>query len=263
MHCLKKCVFLELDFSHFSHVFSCCLQQDLYLLLTVRCCHGNTYNSSFKSAGYLPLRPKSNTFLSSSSSCLIRSHSHAFPTFCICGTPSASPKSLSSRKHWGFMLVKHFLNKSQSLSWVNVKQKKSPPPLLHAMPLTSCCSCWHLEGCDKAFLSRGLKLVGNAGVCRKRNLAPSATSLGADDKVSMIIASIFVPLHPPPFQCWPLPGSVCESDVQLSVADQTWITRGPCGRGNRGRNQRMDGWKDVLWLQVVDNHRPARQRAWV
>ncbi len=31
-----------------------------------------------KSAGYLPLRPKSDTFLSSSSSCLIRSHSHAF-----------------------------------------------------------------------------------------------------------------------------------------------------------------------------------------
>lgn len=26
-------VFLELDFSHFSHVFSCCLQQDLYLFV--------------------------------------------------------------------------------------------------------------------------------------------------------------------------------------------------------------------------------------
>lgn len=158
------------------------------------------------------------------------------------------------------MLVKHFLYKSQSLSWVNVKQK-SPPPLLHAMPLTSCCSCWHLEGCDKALLSRGPELVGNAGVCRKCNLVPSATSLGADDKVSMIIASVFVPLHPPPFQCWSLPGSVCESDVQLSVADQTWLPWGPCGRGNRGRNQRMGGWRDVLWLHVVDYHRPARQRA--
>ncbi len=244
-------------------MFSCCLQQDLYLLLTVLCCHGNTYNSSFKICRLLAAQtkerhiPQQFFFLPHSLSF------SRFPTFSICGTPSASPKSLSSRKHWGFMLVKHFLNKSQSLSWVNVKQKKSPPPLLHAMPLTSCCSCWHLEACDKAFLSRGLKLVGNAGVCRKRNLAPSATSLGADDKVSMIIASIFVPLHPPPFQCWPLPGSVCESDVQLSVADQTWITRGPCGRGNRGRNQRMDGWRDVLWLQVVDYHRPARQRAWV
>lgn len=156
------------------------------------------------------------------------------------------------------MLVKHFLHKSQSLSWVNVTQKKSPPPLPHALPWASCRSCWHLEACDKALFSRGPELVGNACVCRKCSLAPSVTRLGADDKVSMIIASVFVPLHPPPFQCWPLPGSVCESGVQLSVADQTWLPWGPCGRGNRGRNRRVGGWRDVLWLQVVDYHRPAR-----
>lgn len=154
------------------------------------------------------------------------------------------------------MLVKYFLHKSQSLSWVNVKQKKSPPCILHAVPWASCRSCWHLEACDKALFSRGPELVGNAGVCRKCSLAPSATRLGADDKVSMIIASVFVPLHPPPFQCWPLPGSVCESGVQLSVADQTWLPWGPCGRGNRGRNRRMGGWRDVLWLQVFDYHWP-------
>lgn len=131
------------------------------------------------------------------------------------------------------------------------------PLPMHAMPLASCRSCWHLEACDKALLSHGPKLVGNAGVCRKCSLAPSATRLGADDKVSMIIASVFVPLHPPPFQCWPLTGSECESDVQLSVADQTWLPSRPCGRGKRGRNQRM-GWRDVLWLQVVDCHKPAK-----
>jgi len=49
---------------------------------------------------------------------------------------------------------------------------------MHAVPWASCRSCWHLEACDKALFSRGPELVGNAGVCRKCSLAPSATRLG-------------------------------------------------------------------------------------